>query len=616
MQKKLRSNQGTPTYNYFLYLLIHDWKFKWGVSVMFILLVSFGVLFPKVWDVSPDTVTKKVRISILDLIQSYSFKKQSIKHEKNGEILDAFSTWSLCIANRPFQSNSLKSFLLNAQKLREPTRIQVGKVTAAVQMVWEMPFQNGQDQILAIQTLLKLGGIQQASFLLERDQSEPHPDIHALRVMTKMFNGMPLGKELIDELRGNSADGHKMSGFLLTALVRTHGIRTPQNLLPPFWEMVEQNYADSELPTYLADSLCFLVAARGKDVDVAQKYYSRLKEKKLLRAWHQMRYCKRLKNTGQKDILYQEMATIDSIQTFTDSEIIEFANLFLDLNLPNRSREAIESGLTIYPKSPKLWLRLGNLLISEREWTDIRSMAVKLRLEPSFSDFKSYSYFIEWYSYLKQNRKTEAQNSLDKWMQQEIGIPEFERQFISQLADEGNVNFAIKRYRELEEHFEKDIEFWEELRDFASEHGQYNYLLRASRQLYELEPDSIVFSNNYAAIQLALRADASHAISLTFPLVNRFTNNIAIRLNHTHALLQNRRIKEAEEILFEIDRASLNPDYVPFYDAAEFELLFLQSKNEDAISLAESMDIEKLYLPQQIWIKEIVTSISDSLMQP
>lgn len=172
--------------------------------------------------------------------------------------------------------------------------------------------------------------------------------------------------------------------------------------------------------------------------------------------------------------------------------------------------------------------------------------------------------------------------------------------------DVGLIDLALRRFRVLESHFENHQEFWQEMFDFAHEQGQIKFLLRAARKLNELNPRSPQHANNYAAVLLALRENPSEAIGFTLTLVKEFPEDLISRINHIHALLQNRRLQDARDYLSSIHRETLSEDFRPAFDLAVFELCFLESNFTQARDVLQIMEVDKLLAPQRVWVSDIV----------
>lgn len=115
-------------------------------------------------------------------------------------------------------------------------------------------------------------------------------------------------------------------------------------------------------------------------------------------------------------------------------------------------------------------------------------------------------------------------------------------------------------------------------------------------------------ANNYAAVMLALRENPSEAIGFTLTLVKEFPSDLISRINHIHALLQNRRLQDARDYLSSIDRSSLLEEYRPAFDLAVFELSCLELNLDKARDILQIMEVDKLLPPQQVWVNDTVKS--------
>ena len=95
--------------------------------------------------------------------------------------------------------------------------------------------------------------------------------------------------------------------------------------------------------------------------------------------------------------------------------------------------------------------------------------------------------------------------------------------------------------------------FWFLLAKTAFESQDPDLLVSAMASAYKLRPDDPMIINNYAAAWPSTRQRPDEALTLTARLLEQLPDNPGRLINHSLALLQNRRLAEAESILRRIE---------------------------------------------------------------
>ncbi|MBT5926046.1 MAG: hypothetical protein HOH33_05460, partial [Verrucomicrobia bacterium] len=311
--------------------------------------------------------------------------------------------------------------------------------------------------------------------------------------------------------------------------------------------------------------------------------------------------------------VWSEMRHEKALQLLNADQVLELAGLYLDLGKMAECQKMLDSWLNVFPAASSMWVLQGELLLKSGDWDQVRAFAGRIRTEPSLGDLSGYAWFMEGEGYRREGDLDRASSAFKKWDESPVTLSTLDFRMARHARDVGLVELALRRFRLLESHFEHQQVFWQELFDFAHHQGQIQYLLRAARRLYELEPRSPQHANNYAAVMLALRQNPSEAIGFTVSLVQQFPADLVSRINHIHALLQNKRIQDAEGLIATIDRETLTEDYRPAFDLAMFELRCLQSQVVEARNILKTMEVAKLLPPQRIWVKETAEPLGVSL---
>jgi len=137
--------------------------------------------------------------------------------------------------------------------------------------------------------------------------------------------------------------------------------------------------------------------------------------------------------------------------------------------------------------------------------------------------------------------------------------PEMAIQASRSLIEFGDPDTALKVLGKLETVPEKPADYWRTVFEAVYAIRQDPAaLVHAARQAYELQPDNILFTSNYAAALLISRQDPDQALKLTLTVLARLPNSLVAHVNRAFALILNQRFDEAEEVLNRLAPASLD----------------------------------------------------------
>jgi Flp pilus assembly protein TadD len=114
-----------------------------------------------------------------------------------------------------------------------------------------------------------------------------------------------------------------------------------------------------------------------------------------------------------------------------------------------------------------------------------------------------------------------------------------------------------------------------------------------------LAPDSIVWSNNLAALLLLTGEKPAEALGLTLAGLTRHPRSPRLQINHALALLANRRTDEAQELLGRLRPERLDPQAAANYQWAVTELRAVQGRLGEAVAEGNRID-RALLLPVQL----------------
>ena len=592
--------------NYLIHLLLRDWKFRLALSLVACIILSLSILLPKVWRVSPAGYLPVSKISGLDFLQAWSLKRQALKQASEKRYDLAISSWNACIANRPFDAAVLRDALATFRQLTSPTWRHILQVRYYGQMLAALAPHQHNELALVAQTLLSMGEVTEAANLSPPSLQSVEDEKRALFGALYLLDDRILPPEWFESFKLGSTHQDSMAQEILSAYEFLNTLNQVGSSQSERFSLQDVKLPEKEKASDVSLHLGFQLAFKAGDFDALTGYFDELKSRELARSWHLLKKWRLQLGGDQITRVWSEIRHEDELPLLNSDQVLELAGIYLDISKTTACQDMLESWLEEFPSATSLWVLQGELLLKSENWDRVRAFAGRIRNEPSLGNLEGYACFMEGEGFRRSGNLSRAASALNQWENSPVVMPSLDLRMARHARNVGMVERALRRFLILEPHFEDHQGFWQELFEFAHEQGQTKFLLRAARKLHELSPRSPQHANNYAAVMLALRENPSEAIGFTLSLVKEFPSDLISRINHIHALLQNRRLQDAQDYLSSIDRESLVEEFRPAFDLAVFELHCLESNLEQARDVLQIMEVEKLLPPQQVWVRDTV----------
>ena len=571
-----------------------------------IIVLSLSVLLPRIWRVSPPGYLPVSRISGLDFLQAWSLKQQALKQTSEQRFDLAISSWNASIANRPFDDLALRDCLATFPHLTSPTWRHILQVRIYGEMLQASNTNQNDNLSLVARTLFAMGAITEAAALYSPASQHVEDETRTLFSALYMINDKTLPPEWIESIQQLVERQDPMAQEISIAHEALNTLNQVGKYQDQRLSLPHVRIAELEKVSDISLHLGFQLAFKAKDFEALTTYHDALKSSGLLRPWHLLKKWRLQMESEQRNRVWSEIRLEGVLQLLNPDQILQLAGIYLDLNKTDACQDMLEAWLKEIPSAFTLWVLQGELLLKSGQWDRVRAFAGRIRNESSLRDLRGYAWFMEGEGFRLSGESSRASIAFDHWEKSPIKIPSLDLRMARHARDAGMLERALRRFRILEPYFQDHQFFWQELFDFAYQEGQTTLLLQAARRLQELSPRSPKHANNYAAVILALRQNPSEAIGFTLSLVNEFPSDIISRINHIHALLQNKRLQDARGFLAGIDPHSLSEDFRPSFDLAVFELYCLESNWDQARDVLRTMKREKLLPPQQVWLGDTV----------
>jgi predicted Zn-dependent protease len=135
-------------------------------------------------------------------------------------------------------------------------------------------------------------------------------------------------------------------------------------------------------------------------------------------------------------------------------------------------------------------------------------------------------------------------------------------------------------------------------------------LLSAATKAYRLRPQDSGLANNFAAALLVNRVQPEEAIKMTMQLMAKAPESAAARINHSMALVQNKRFSEAISNLEDIRLDRLTAGESTAYNLARLESYLGLQQADQARKVIDRIDPKYLFPNQVQWLEKVRQQIS------
>ena len=301
----------------------------------------------------------------------------------------------------------------------------------------------------------------------------------------------------------------------------------------------------------------------------------------------------------------RELAENYPFPPLTIRDVLMFADVYAELGMREAALDMLENNLPKYGYSNAVWMRNADLLIQEKKWEELISLAIKIRRDVAVGrDMTGFSYYLQGLADFQQGRKGSATDAFEQaasadypasWLALNVG---------TSLSRLGFTELAKDLLLTIESDFATNRGYWEVMFIVANDLKDINIALTAAKAVYELNPEDRASINNYAAALIVMRQDPQTAVSLTMKLSSWFPDSPIVRINHSLALLLNHRDAEAKALLEELNPDAMSSVVSSSYHQAMFEILLNEGRNAEAKEASAKIDRRFLYPVEREWLDQ------------
>ncbi len=580
-------------------VLFRDFWFRLAAVFLLIGVLAIGLLLPKIWLTTPDGFLPEVRISWLDVLQARSLRRSAEKLAAAGRMSEAAAAWRSAIANHPGNPDLCRGALRLLADQERPLEDELPRGYGTALWLLRLTGTNRTDLGLVLRFLDRYQLDDQVRELAadrSEDLEAPADEI----LLRALYTGGRHAEfdrywQSREERFSTRTDLRVYRAAWAAAFGPAGGAADGRRLLAAARENPETRV--------LANRLQLDVSASLLDAPGYSEALGILVDARADRPRDHATYWQVLRVTGRREDA-AALARSYARPPATPGEAILMAMNFAALGMGDFAADFLQQHQSTLGFAPDYWMTHARLLIDQRRWLDLRALALALRNSPGLSGImEGYSHFIEGVAEARMNRPEAAVDAMSAVPTALFGSPYIARVTAAQMREEGYPGPALALLQRQEEAFREDASFWFEVTAAAFEAREDEALITAARRTYELDPEQIAHVNNYAAALLVTRTRPELAVQLTLKVLANEPDNVDNQLNHILALLQNRRLDEAEERLRQFNSIDLSRLENAVYQAAWFELHWRRGRTDLARATYDRIERRQLVPTLARWIE-------------
>lgn len=598
-------------YSKFAQLLIYSLWFRAIVIAVLLVGLVAGLLLPKIWNVAPARWTQEIRISGLDMVQAWSLGRTARRQDQAGQPEAALYSWGAAIANYPTKPSLSRGYLRTALQATNDAKLMQ---TAVRQADWLLGLTGAKpaDVELAARLYDKLE-LPQAVLAVLRGQTNALPGELQRAVARALFD-VGAYPAFEAQWQTNQALFESDPGLVLRrASIRDRFGKDDEAAAA---RRQIETAADGGTNRVIANRLRLLAAVNRREAGVAQAALNTLVELKADRLLEHAAFWRLLCLEGRAT---EAGSLIQGYRGQPRSvvEAAEFFDLAMASEQTRRADEVMAWSLEHHGYTAQMCSRQAAALARKQAWSDVRQLAVDIRLRPRLSPtLLAYSYFLEGQASFGENRPEQAQAAFSRLREFDYDDPLFALRMATDLCESGLATSAMPLLAALEAKLANVPEYWFLLSSAAAAQKNSVLLLRAAERLYALNTNNVVAASNYAAALAVQEAEPTLVLQLTSNLVNQFPESPAMNINYAAALLLNARVDEARAFLAKVDPRKLGTDEVKDLNFIALKAAVLARERARATELATKIDRSRLFPPQRMWLEAAERSFLQATNAP
>lgn len=586
-------------------VLIFDVKFRILFFIVLVLMILFGVSIPKIWTVTPEHFTPRIKISLLDMIQSRSLERTARKAtlEENHHV--AMFSWHAAIANNPSRPVLYRGSLTNSLAYNPKTARHIQATIHQSLWLLRLSQTNQADLNLCARVWEKMGFDSLVAHLpLWTDK--PLPDhLKAEEGMARFRLGeINEFLKIRDQLRKVEFQSDKWD---LYCAAFSAGWRSGPEAHQGFKHL--QMAQGDPVISNLAHRLSLKVYYKNLDNEAFRRSLDELAKTGNDLLNDHLLYWSLLTQSGQSD-LARNLVIASKQEPLTPEEGIGLSRLLTLLEMEDEAVDTIEDTTQMFPLSTESWLERGKLFISIQDWNNLISTAYELQQHslnsPALRDLATA---FEAKAKFEQDRRQSSRELLTT-LASRTEFPGIICLYIANLMMEMESSAEAEKWMlQFQPHLGENAEYWRNLTAIAYNSRNAELLTTAAEKAYEIQPQNPVSMNNYAAALLINRQKPFTALGLTLQLFQTNPHSLESTINHAIALIMNLRAHEGLDLLNLVDADLLDDSTSSIYHFAAAQAFFHVGELEKALESSEKIDPGHLFKVQSNYLDELLAPV-------
>lgn len=589
--------------------LIMNWGFA-SVLVGLVLVGLIGALsIPRLWTVKLPYGRGGVRVSLVDVVQTWSLKLSARNQAAAGKHSEAARAYDAAIAHNRGNLNNVREALRHTAAHGIPTAQETASRVALGRWLLSSGGTNRADLRLVVSVLDRL--------------VLPSLTLDRLRLVTNALDGTEqraLVKALL--LSGQAARFQEQwsrmpatatndPDMVICQLGYRAGWGSPEEARPAL-DALKRHTEDPERSAF-ACRVVFAVCRKTLDVDAYDAALTQLERRGLERVGDHTEFWLLLDRQGAKNEA-RRLAEDYAVPPASAAEAALISETLLKLDMAEAAGEYLAKYQLYFPLShgsggAQLWVLRGRVFEQRAQWDQLRSLAMEMRAAaPRREVMGGYSHYLEGKAFTAQGQAEEAAEAFRLAGRTSSSDPDIALAIGLGLVEQKQPQMALRALEPIAAVMKGRLEYWEALFDIAYAIKEDNsLLLEAAARAYELVPESPRHQINYAAALLINRRSPDLATKFTLLFLNENPNSLVAVVNHSFALAQNLRLEEAENLIQRVNPAALGELELTSYHLCWTEILAGRGNLniERCRPHLEAIQGKYLFPVQQRWLDQI-----------
>jgi hypothetical protein len=315
-------------------------------------------------------------------------------------------------------------------------------------------------------------------------------------------------------------------------------------------------------------------------------------------------YWRLLKTVG-RDEEARFLADLYSTAPRTARELVAVASTYDQLGLSAKALALLQQQAGEFGYAPEVWLAYAEIVSRSENWDELNAVTVRMRQNPRMlEEQEGYVDYLEGWSFLKRGVTNQAEALFVRAATKRFG---YDWQAVAAAASMVKSGFPNEAREVLAKVTPKEPlrnAYWDASFEAAWALRDEGMMLVTVEAAFAANPQQALWAGRRTATLLVTRQQPEEAIRLSMLLRGQFPESIGVQINHAFALIYNRRLQEAGELLTALADRPMNPEEAHSFALARFELLLLQDRPDLARVVLRQVDRTRLFPSQARWLQE------------